>query len=215
MSTFSSPGSAVSEWDNDYARVARVASQMRTRGLHQYQSSSSSSTPSLSSDRQQLNTHLTRLESALGTLPLSVSELQRRRRLVQHLRGGVSGSPPGSGGMGLNSSNASSTNNTMMYTPPPPSHMQQHMAEQDAMIDDLAAGVSRIRDQTQVIHDEARLHNKMLGDMEENLDAAQSGLDVETKRAAKLKEDKSVWRLQIIIAGEAILCLLLLLAGLS
>lgn len=89
------------------------------------------------------------------------------------------------------------------------------MADQDAMIDDLAAGVSRMRDQTQVIHDEARLHVNMLDDMEVKLGAAQSGLDVETKRAARLKEDKSVWRLQLIIAGEAVLCLLLLLMGLS
>lgn len=89
------------------------------------------------------------------------------------------------------------------------------MAEEDAMIDDLAAGVSRMRDQTQVVHDEAPLHVNMLGDMEVNLGAAQSGVDVETKRAAKLTEDKSVWRLQLIIAGEAVLCLLLLLMGLS
>lgn len=40
MSTVSSssPGSAVAAWDDDYARVVRVASQMRTRGLHQNQS---------------------------------------------------------------------------------------------------------------------------------------------------------------------------------
>mmetsp|Transcript_10177 Transcript_10177/g.24488 ORF Transcript_10177/g.24488 Transcript_10177/m.24488 type:complete len:206 (+) Transcript_10177:88-705(+) len=205
MSTFSSPGSAVAEWDNDYARVARVSSQMRTQGLNNNNNTSGYSTPG--DDKQQLDAHLSRLESALGTLPLSVSELQRRRRLIQHLRGG-SGSastPTNSGGL-----------NTAPYTPPPvASHMKQHMAEQDAMIDDLAAGMSRMKDQTQVIHDEARLHVKMLGEMDDNLGAAQSGLDAETKRAAKLREDKSVWRLQIIIAGEAVLCLLLLLAGLS
>jgi hypothetical protein len=209
MSTFTSPGSAVAEWDNDYARVARVSSQMRTRGLNN-NSNNGYSTPN-NDDRKQLNAHLSRLESALGTLPLSVSELQRRRRLIQHLRGGPGAGATPTHGIG----GGTGPLNTNMYTPPPPSHMQQHMAEQDAMIDDLAAGVSRMRDQTQVIHDEARLHVKMLSDMEDNLGAAQSGLDAETKRAAKLKEDQSVWRLQIIIAGEAILCLLLLLAGLS
>ena len=203
MSTFSSPGSAVAEWDNDYARVVRVSSQMRTQGLNNNNNAGGYSTPG--EDKQQLDAHLSRLESALGTLPLSVSELQRRRRLIQHLRGGSAATPSNSGGL-----------NTAPYTPPPvASHMKQHMAEQDAMIDDLAAGMSRMKDQTQVIHDEARLHVKMLGEMEDNLGAAQSGLDAETKRAAKLREDKSVWRLQIIIAGEAVLCLLLLLAGLS
>ena len=63
------------------------------------------------------------------------------------------------------------------------------------MIDELAVGVGRLRDQTQVIGDEARMHVNLLNDMESNLDAAQVGLDAETRRAAKLKEDQSVWRL--------------------
>ena len=59
------------------------------------------------------------------------------------------------------------------------------------------------------------MHVNLLGEMETNLEAAHSGLDAETKRAAELKEDKSVWRLQLIIAGESILLVLLVFLGLS
>lgn len=89
------------------------------------------------------------------------------------------------------------------------------MQEQDEMIDELAIGVSRLRDQTQVIGDEARMHTNLLGEMETNLQAAHSGLDEETKRAAKLKEDQSVWRLQLVLAGEVVLCVMLIFLGLS
>ena len=95
------------------------------------------------------------------------------------------------------------------------STMATAMREQDDMIDQLAAGVSQLKDQTQVIGDEARMHVNLLGEMEGNLEQAASGLDAETKRAAELKEDRSVWRLQLIIAGESILLVLLIFLGLS
>jgi hypothetical protein len=95
------------------------------------------------------------------------------------------------------------------------SHISQAYRQQEDMIDELAVGVSRLKDQTQVIGDEARMHVNLLGEMETNLEAAHTGLDAETKRAAKLKEDQSVWRLQLIVAGESILFILLLFLGLS
>ena len=98
---------------------------------------------------------------------------------------------------------------------PPQSAMAAAMREQDQMIDQLAAGVSQLKDQTQVIGDEARMHVNLLGEMEANLEQAHSGLDAETKRAAELKENSSVWRLQLIIAGESILLVLLVFLGLS
>jgi hypothetical protein len=112
------------------------------------------------------------------------------------------------------------------YTPPPAgptdgpapgpqSAMALAMRQQDAMIDELAVGVGRLRDQTQVIGDEARLHVNLLNDMETNLDAAHAGLDAETRRAAQLKEDNSLWRLQLIVAGLSVTFVLLFLLGVS
>eukprot|EP00539_Tryblionella_compressa_P001188 CAMPEP_0178734238 /NCGR_PEP_ID=MMETSP0744-20121128/1238_1 /TAXON_ID=913974 /ORGANISM="Nitzschia punctata, Strain CCMP561" /LENGTH=183 /DNA_ID=CAMNT_0020386507 /DNA_START=17 /DNA_END=565 /DNA_ORIENTATION=- len=179
---------AVSEWDNDYARVARVASQLRTQGL-----SSSFVT------QQELEQHVARLDAALTTLPLTNAEIQRRRRLIQHLK---------TTSHNNRNYNDLMSNSNSSYTSPPDStgssgvgqqkqqqqsHMSTAMRQQDDMIDELAVGVSRLRDQTQVIHDEARMHVNLLGEMETNLEAAHQGLDEETKRAAKLKEDQSVW----------------------
>ena len=98
---------------------------------------------------------------------------------------------------------------------PPQSTVTLAMQQQDAMIDELAMGVGRLRDQTQVIGDEARLHVTLLNEMETNLDIAHAGLDAETRRAAQLREDQSLWRLQLIVAGLSITFVLLLLLGMS
>ena len=97
----------------------------------------------------------------------------------------------------------------------PQSQMAMAMQQQDAMIDELAVGVGRLRDQTQVIGDEARMHVDLLNNMEQNLDTAHDGLDAETRRAARLKEDQSVWRLQLIVAGLFVLFILLFFLGMS
>jgi hypothetical protein len=193
---------AVSEWDNDYARVARVASQLRTQGL---------AASLVSVDPQQLQQHISRLDSALATLPLSSVEIQRRRRLIQHLSMNNNNTPSNSQ-FGTPGSDASSLSGGQRQQQ---SHIAQAYRQQEDMIDELAVGVSRLKDQTQVIGDEARMHVNLLGEMETNLEAAHTGLDAETKRAAKLKEDQSVWRLQLIVAGESILFILLLFLGLS
>ena len=68
--------STVAEWDNEYARLSRAASQMRTQGL---------SSPAGDQQRS-LQQGLARLDAALNTLPIAAAELQRRRRLIQHLQ---------------------------------------------------------------------------------------------------------------------------------
>jgi hypothetical protein len=177
---------SIAEWDNEYARLARAASQIRS-GVG-------------SADTQGLPAGLQRLDTALGRLPLQPTEIQRRRRLIQHLQQTSTGGGGGGGGGGQQV---------------PGSQMQLAMQQQDAMIDDLAAGVGRLKHQTHAIHDEAGMHVNLLNEMETNLDSAQQGLEDETRRAARLKEDQSVWRLQLIVAGLSVLLVLLVLMGLS
>lgn len=194
---------SVNDWDNDYARVARIASQLRTQGLNNSHNSSFSTGQA---EHRTLFQQITRLDESLSTLPLPAAQIQRRRRLLQHLRGhrietmmnSNSGDyqPPSSDGAGQ-------------------SQISMAMQQQDAMIDELAVGVGRLRDQTQVIGDEARMHVDLLGDMEQNLDVAYDGLDAETRRAARIKEDQSVWRLQLIVAGLFVLFVLLFFLGMS
>jgi hypothetical protein len=189
--------SVVSQWDNEYAKLARLSNQLKTLGSQQ-----------ASASPQDLHQGLARLENQLPTLGLSASEQDRRRRLIQGLQGNSS---VGGGGSTAGSSSLGG------YNPPQQqqSRMQMAMQQQDDMIDSLAVGVGRLKDQTTLISDEARLYNRLLDDMEGNLDAAHDGLDAETRRAARLREDKSVWKLQLTVAGLAVLLVLEIMIGLN
>ena len=143
--------------------------------------------------------------NSLGSLPVSASEQQRRRRLIQHLQNtSTSGSVP-----------MDSSSNLAPGDSAQQSQMSLAMQQQDDLIDELATGVGRLKNQTQLIGDEANFHVNLLADMESGLDEAHSGLASETRRAAQLREDQSVWRLQLVVAGLSILLVLLILMGLS
>jgi hypothetical protein len=185
---------SIADWDNEYARLARAASQMRTTGIL-----------TGSGDVRSLQQGLQRLDGALENLSLQQGEIQRRRRLIQHLQqtstGTASSGGNGNGGGGGGGGQQS--------------QMAMAMRQQDDMIDDLAVGVNRLKHQTVAIGDEAKLHVNLLSDMETNLDAAHAGLEGETRRAAQLKEDQSIWRLQLVVAGLSVLLILLIFLGLS
>jgi len=89
------------------------------------------------------------------------------------------------------------------------------LRQQDDMIDELAVGVGRLKNQTHLIHQEATSQVRLLDEMDNNVDLANQGLEEETRRAMRLKEEKSVWRLHLIIVGLSVLLFLLILMGLS
>jgi hypothetical protein len=180
---------SVSDWDNEYARLARAATQLRTPGLSTH-----------SSDSVSLQQALQRLERQLDSLSLQPSEVARRKRLVQHLMQTSQQDTGARGGFGETQQQ---------------SQMSMAMRQQDDLIDELAVGIGRLKHQTINIGDEATMHVNLLNEMETGLDEAQAGLDAETRRAARLREDQSVWRLQLILAGEFILLVLLILMGLT
>mmetsp|Transcript_4592 Transcript_4592/g.5306 ORF Transcript_4592/g.5306 Transcript_4592/m.5306 type:complete len:95 (-) Transcript_4592:373-657(-) len=92
---------------------------------------------------------------------------------------------------------------------------QQALRNQDQMIDELASGVGRLKEQTLLVHDETNMQNRMLDTMDGDVEAARAGLEAETTRAMKLKEDQSVWRLYMVIAGLSVLLFVLITTGLS
>ena len=182
--------SSVSAWDNEYARLARSASQLRTTGIHV-----------ASADVRSLQAGLQSLEGDLSRLPLQPAEVQRRRRLIQHLQQTTTSG--GSGGAG------------QQQQVHQQSQMSSALERQDEMIDQLASGVSRLKTQTMAIGDEANMHVNLINEMETGLDAAQQGLQEETRRAAALREDQSIWKLQMVVAGLSVLLVLLVFLGLS
>jgi predicted nucleic acid-binding Zn-ribbon protein len=188
---------SISEWDNEYARLARAATQIRTPGL-----------ATQPSDLPALQQALQRLEQQLNSLPLQSNEVSRRKRLVQNL---VQTTQQGARGNTTTGTN----NNFNAEFNQPQSQMTMAMRQQDDLIDELAAGMGRLKHQTVSIGEEASMHVSLLNQMEVGLDEAQAGLDAETRRAARLRDDQSVWKLQLILAGEFILLVLLIFMGLT
>ena len=91
--------------------------------------------------------------------------------------------------------------------------MNMVIQQQDSVLDQISEGVSRLHHQSSAISEEALLQNNLLNDMENNLDAAHEGLGQEARRAQQMREDGSIWKLQLIVAGLSILFVLLLLMG--
>lgn len=188
---------SIASWDNEYAKLARTASQLRTTGI-----------PSSTTDVQQLQAGLRNLDAQLHNLPLQASEVQRRRRLIVHLQQTSSGNSS-------NNSNNNTPTEPSSSNSGPQSQMAMAMAQQDTLIDSLAAGVGRLKNQTTAISEEANLHVNLMNDMDEHLDAAHSGLADETARAARLRHDASLWKLQMVVAGLFVLLILEVFLGLS
>ncbi|KAL3768180.1 hypothetical protein ACHAW5_007914 [Stephanodiscus triporus] len=193
---------AITSWDNDYARLARAASQLRT--------TTSPNVSTYNSDQQRrgqvssVQAGIGRLDSQLKALEgsnpsLSPAEASRRRTLLDGLRGQLASDAIASGGAGGRGESSTVA----------------ALRRQDDMIDELAVGVGRLKNQTNLIHQEASSHVRLLDEMDANVDMANRGLEDETRRAMRLREERSVWKLHLIIVALSVLLFLLILMGLS
>jgi len=194
----------VSEWDDEYARLSRAAAQLRSVSSHPMNNTSNSST-SYQQQVQSLQAGLVRLNSRLALMQSSnqiTSDIAAQRRaLVDNMMKQFPSSNPA----------------TVTNAPPNRSAMQMALQTQDLLIDDLAKGVSNLKGQTKLIHEEAHLHNRLLDDIDNDVEAARIGLENETARAKKLTEQTryELCKLYIYIAALSVLLFLLILAGLS
>jgi len=194
----------VAEWDDEYARLSRAAAQLRSV------SPMNTSSTSYQQQVQSLQSGLSRLNSRLGLMQssnqITPDIAAQRRALVDHL-------------MKQFASSTSVTTNTpnSSNAAPPRSAVQVALQTQDLLIDDLAKGVSNLKGQTRLIHEEAHLHNRLLDDIDNDVEAARIGLENETARARKLTEQTryELCKLYVYIAALSVLLFLLILAGLS
>ena len=206
----------IAQWDDEYARISRAASQLRTSSQNGYNQQH----PTARNHQvRSVQSGLARLKSNLMTMRnsglVNSADVQRRIGLIDNLENQVGGGGAGGGsgagtadllGMGNNSGDGSGQRQSLAT---------QALRHQDQMIDELASGVSRLKDQTMLVNDEANMQNRMLSDMDTDVEMARTGLEAETLRAMKLKEDQSVWRLYMIIAGLSVLLFLLIMSGLG
>mmetsp|Transcript_5707 Transcript_5707/g.7023 ORF Transcript_5707/g.7023 Transcript_5707/m.7023 type:complete len:211 (-) Transcript_5707:967-1599(-) len=209
--------SSISNWDDEYARISRAASQLRTTNSFQnYQPHPSARQQQIRSVQSGLARLKASLENMRSSGEIGGGDYSRRMGLVDNLENQVGGSSGGGGSggysgegdlLGMGRGGGGGGQQRL-------STATQALRHQDQMIDELASGVSRLKDQTLMINDEANMQNRMLDDMEEDVETARLGLETETARALKLKEDQSVWRLYMIIAGLSILLFILIMTGL-
>ena len=203
----------ITSWDNEYARLARAASQLRATPINNNNNNNSSSfanqqrqgqAASIQTGIQRLGSQLTGLENNLTLTPMEAS---RRRALLDGLKGQLS-SDGGAGGVAVAGVGGGGGGRGETST-------AAALRRQDDMIDELAVGVGRLKNQTNLIHQEANSHVRLLNEMDSNVDLANQGLEEETRRAMRLREEKSVWRLHLIIVALSVLLFLLILMGLS
>mmetsp|Transcript_22041 Transcript_22041/g.28533 ORF Transcript_22041/g.28533 Transcript_22041/m.28533 type:complete len:115 (-) Transcript_22041:296-640(-) len=99
--------------------------------------------------------------------------------------------------------------------PKPKTKMQQMLEQQDDNLDELATGMDHLKNTTKAIHEEATEQTRLLGGMEGDTDKAQDELDKDIRLTTeRIGQDQSVFKLNVIIAGEAVLLVLILLKGL-
>ncbi|CAM9167433.1 unnamed protein product [Phaeothamnion confervicola] len=94
-------------------------------------------------------------------------------------------------------------------------HQREAMRENDAAIDELARGVSRLHQQSRQIHGETTLHTRLLDEMEPAMDATEKGLGAERLHAARIKDRGSNTRLYLVILVLVIVLILLIVLGFS
>lgn len=182
-------------WDDEYSRIARAASQLRTttntfytshqnnykNNTSNYSSNTNNSNHSQNHTERQdqirsIQIGLSRLKVSLDNMHssgmMNSTEYNRRMGLVDNLDqqfGNHNGNANGNGsrhdgdllGMGNNGGGGGGGGGRM-------SMATQALRHQDHMIDELASGVARLKDQTLMINDEANMQNRMLDDVSDS-----------------------------------------------
>ena len=77
------------------------------------------------------------------------------------------------------------------------------------MILDIGNGVSRLNQQAKAIGEEAKMHTRLLDDLDGTVELATAGLQAEAKHAATIKEQSRMCWMYICVIVEIIIILLL------
>jgi hypothetical protein len=87
------------------------------------------------------------------------------------------------------------------------------MRLQDDMILEIGDGVDRLHRQAVGIGDEAKIHVRLLDDLDSNVGIATSALQAESAHAERIKTQSQICYMYICIAIEVILIVLLLIVA--
>jgi len=87
------------------------------------------------------------------------------------------------------------------------------ISEQDELLEDLGKGVDRLKMKGLTIRDETTMHQKLLDDIDGDVEAAASSLRLEARHAQRLREQSTVCRLYLCIVVLLIVLVVLLVIG--
>ena len=82
---------------------------------------------------------------------------------------------------------------------------------QGGLLSDIDHGVTRLHDQALAMGDESQLHERLLDNMESNVDFAIIELKEQQERTEKLRESVAYTKLYIILVVEIIILVFLLM----
>lgn len=84
------------------------------------------------------------------------------------------------------------------------------MAQQDLMMLDIEKGVGRLHEKALTIGDEAKMHNRLLDDLDTNVDIATAALQEEARHAQEIKDKARVCWLYVCIAVEVVILVIIM-----
>ncbi|GMI52776.1 hypothetical protein ScalyP_jg7265 [Parmales sp. scaly parma] len=194
------------DWDEDYKRAQSALTQLRANP------SRKSNLDSIASAFDRLSIRLKQMEKAPFDFNISHSEVARKVVQIESMRSQ------------LDSCRSTNSNSNYISNPEPDSDSSRNavlqtsqmvMSAQDDMLSELADGVSRLKDQSYMINDESKFHVRLLDDMDVDVEKATAGLRAEARHAQKIRQESSVCKLYIIIAGLTALLCFLIVMGIS
>merc|ERR1739844_195101 len=131
---------------------SRAASQLRSNHSQGHPTARQQQVSSIQSGLQRLTQSLSVMTS---NRVISSGDAQRRKTLVDNLQRQFGNNGPSMDLLDSSGGGGSSSNPQQRL-----SSTAQALRHQDQMIDELASGVGRLKDQTHMIHEEAGLHNR-------------------------------------------------------
>ena len=204
------------KWSADYDTVKSSFYSIRAKGLP------------LTLEQQQkfmgefsgLRIFLKRLNMELGVGSIPSSDIARREVLIANLedaakRAYVPTKPPNSannmGSIGSNGNGgAASMDDNNVFNPMELSghglllYNKATMKAQDEIIEEIGTGVQRLHQHAITIGEESKLHNALLSNLDENVDAGAEALRSEAKHAEVVRQKSKMCHLYMCLVVEVL-----------
>ena len=209
-----------SDWENHYRKLKSDVIFIRKSG-----GISQAKRNQLLDVTKQLDRSLKSIASSPMEYEVASSEIARRNVILQNVTKSIESMITDGGSSSLsagsstftsfhvtgNSSNTNTINPMMLSTDYLLQRQKDQMKQQDSMIEDIEKGVDRLHVKAVHIGDTAKEQNKIIDDLDTNVDIAAEGLKEEAAHASVIKDKANVCYMYICAGVEVIILVVLLL----